>query len=92
VAHTPCARYSVCADCGGGLSPTPDANASTCDRGLGLAIGLSRIRVWRTRSPSADPCIATRLRTEGPGSSNAEGVLTSVLVLLLIHNVDDSCP
>ena len=76
----------------GGRSPAPAGNAPTPPRAWGLAIGARRGRAWRAKSPSADPCIATQLRAEGPGSSNAEGVPTSALLLLLINNVDDSCP
>jgi len=76
--RTPCARCSVGVDRGGGQSLTPGAYAPIPDRGLGPAIGPHRGRVWRAKSPSADPCLATQLRAEGPGSSNAEGVPTKL--------------
>jgi hypothetical protein len=74
--RTPCARCSVCIDRGGGPSPAPASNAPTSGRALGLAIDAYRGLAWRAKSPSADPCLATQLRAEGPGS-NAEGVPTS---------------
>jgi hypothetical protein len=44
-----------------------------------LGIDAHRGRAWGAKSPSADPCLATQLRAEGPGSSNAEGVPTSFI-------------
>ena len=75
---------------GTGHRSVPSGNAPTSGRAR-LAVDVHRGRAWRAKSPSADPCLATQLRAEGPGSSNAEGVPTS-FVVLLIHNVDDSCP
>ena len=74
--RTLCARCSASTDCGGGQSPAPSGNAPTSGRAR-LAIDAHRGRAWRAKSPSADPCLATQLRAEGPGSSNAEGVPTS---------------
>ena len=74
--RTPCARCSVGVDRGGGQSPAPSGNAPTSGRAR-LAIDAHRCRAWGAKSPSADPCLATQLGAEGPGSSNAEGVPTS---------------
>jgi hypothetical protein len=73
--RTQCAGCSVSVDRGGGLSPAPSGNAPTSGR-AGLAIDAHRGRAWRANSPSDDPCLATQLRAEGPGSI-AEGVPTS---------------
>ena len=74
--RTPCARCSVGVDRGGGQSPTPSGDAPPSGSSR-LAIDALRGRAWGAKSPSADPCLATQLRAEGPGSSNAEGVPTS---------------
>ena len=58
------------------IGASPFGNAPTSGRAR-LAMDAHRGGAWRAKSPSADPCLATRLRAEGPGSSNAEGVPTN---------------